>query len=90
MKPNEIKQAIAEQGYTLSMIAEVLEVNLSNVSGVVCGHTQSKRVADFIAKIIDKPTEEVFPNVTSYARPKVLRGMARQQGIAQLQQLLAS
>ncbi|WP_419149687.1 helix-turn-helix domain-containing protein [Pseudoalteromonas 'SMAR'] len=90
MKPSEIKQAIANKGYSLSMVADALEVNLATVSGVVCGHTQSRRVASAICKIINKPIEVVFPNTSSYHSPRVLRGEDRKQGVAQLQQLLAS
>ncbi|WKD23695.1 hypothetical protein NDQ71_00920 [Pseudoalteromonas sp. KG3] len=46
MKAQEIKQAIKLKGYSLSMLADALGVNLATVSGVVCGHTQSRRVAD--------------------------------------------
>lgn len=90
MKAQEIKQAIKLKGYSLSMLADALDVNLATVSGVVCGHTQSRRVANAISKLLDKPVEEIFPNVESYSRPKFLKGALRQQGVEELKQLLAS
>ena len=90
MKSQEIKQAIKAKGYTLSMLADALDVNLATVSGVVCGHTQSRRIAEAIAKLIEKPIYVVFPDVDSYAQPKLLKGALRQQGVDELKQLLAS
>ncbi|WP_339612322.1 helix-turn-helix transcriptional regulator [uncultured Pseudoalteromonas sp.] len=90
MKAQEIKQAIKAKGYTLSMLADALDVNLATVSGVVCGHTQSLRVAKAISKLLDKSVEEVFPHVESYSRPRFLKGEQRQQGVEELKQLLAS
>ncbi|WP_278404875.1 helix-turn-helix domain-containing protein [Pseudoalteromonas ruthenica] len=90
MKPEEIKLAIRQKGYTLSMLADALEVNLATVSGVVCGHTQSRRTALAIAKLIDKPIEDIFPKVPSYTQPKHLKGAQRKTGVEQLRQLLAS
>ncbi|WP_462171111.1 helix-turn-helix domain-containing protein [Pseudoalteromonas xiamenensis] len=87
MKSDEIKQAVANKGYTLSMIAEALGLDLSSVSGVVCGHTKSKRVAEAVAKIIEKPVHEVFPEV-DYSRPKVVRGDERKQSVSQLRAFL--
>ncbi|WP_440053350.1 helix-turn-helix domain-containing protein [Pseudoalteromonas sp. T1lg65] len=91
MKPSEIKQAIASKGYSLSMVAEALSISLATVSGVVCGHTQSRRVANALSKIIDKPVCEIFPDVQAYQSLSVPRGaINRERGVAQLQQLLAS
>ncbi|MBD1584844.1 helix-turn-helix domain-containing protein [Pseudoalteromonas sp. S16_S37] len=90
MKSHEIKAAIADKGYTLSMIAEALGVNLASVSGVVCGHTQSRRIANAICKIINKPIETVFPDTKGYHTPLVLKGDDRKHGVAMLQQLLAA
>ncbi|WP_010603991.1 transcriptional regulator [Pseudoalteromonas maricaloris] len=90
MKPSEIKDAIADKGFTLSMVADALGVNLATVSGVVCGHTQSRRIAEAICKIIEQPLNVVFPEAKAYSNPRVLRGEDRKQGVAQLQQLLAS
>lgn len=90
MNPTEIKDAIAHEGYTLSMVAAALGVNLATVSGVVCGHSQSRRIAEAISIIIKKPIDEVFPDKSAYTNPRVLRGEERKQGIAQLQQLLAA
>ncbi|ASD67697.1 MULTISPECIES: helix-turn-helix domain-containing protein [Pseudoalteromonas] len=87
MKSSEIKQAIANEGYSLSMVADALGVSLATVSGVVCGHTKSQKVANAIAKIIGKETCDVFPNVT-VSPPRGL--INREQGVNQLQQLLAS
>ncbi|PAY00159.1 DNA-binding protein [Pseudoalteromonas sp. HM-SA03] len=90
MKSTEIKEAIAHEGYTLSMVADALGVNLATVSGVVCGHTQSRRIAAAICKIIKKPLNVVFPKTDFYETPPVLKGEDRKQTVEQLKQLLAS
>ncbi|TMO54112.1 helix-turn-helix domain-containing protein [Pseudoalteromonas phenolica] len=90
MKPSEIKDAIDEKGYTLSMVAESLGVNLATVSGVIHGHSKSLRIANAICKIIEKSLQEVFPKTPTYIKPSYISGDARKAKVAELQQLLAS
>ncbi len=90
MKPEEIKEALHRKGYSISLIAEALDVGIATVSGTVAGHTQSRNVAEAIAKLLDKPLIEVFPNQESYHRPPRLIGEARVAKLAEVKQLLAS
>lgn len=86
MKPEEIKQALDEKGYSLSILAAALGLNLSHVSSVVYQHTSSYKVASAISKIIGKSVEEIFPNVKAYHRNKD----SRTKKIEALKELLAS
>ncbi|MCH8493940.1 MAG: helix-turn-helix domain-containing protein [Idiomarina sp.] len=62
MKPNEIKQAIYEKGYDLTMIAEVLGKSPSLVSKVLHNKARSFLVAKGIAQILGQDIRQVFPN----------------------------
>lgn len=86
MKPEQIKQALEEKGYSLSIVATALGLNLSHVSSVVYQHTTSYKVAAAIAKIIGKPVDVIFPNVPAYIRNKDCRA----KKVQALRELLAS
>lgn len=88
--PDDVKQAIKEQGYTLSMLAEALDVNLATVSSVILGHSRSRRIAESIAKLIGEPLEVVFPDVEAYAYSLFLTPEQRTERVTALKQLLAS
>ncbi|MAD76919.1 MAG: hypothetical protein CML20_19410 [Rheinheimera sp.] len=88
--PDDVKQAIKEQGYTLSMLAEALDVNLATVSNVILGNSRSRRIAESIAKLIGEPLEVVFPDVEAYAYSLFLTPEQRTERVTALKQLLAS
>lgn len=90
MEAAAIKQALYAKGYSFAMIGEALEVNSNVVSGVCYRRTTSKAVATAIAKVLDKPVTEVFPDVDSYRKGRLPKGNARAAKQAELQQLLAS
>lgn len=90
MKPEEIKEALHSKGYSLSIIAEALDVGIATVSATVAGHTLSRPIAEAICKLLDKSLKEVFPNEEKYHRPPRLIGEARVKRIAEVKQLLAS
>ncbi|NOU53125.1 transcriptional regulator [Pseudoalteromonas sp. JBTF-M23] len=91
MKPNEIKQAISNKGYSLSMIADALKVAPSAVSNVVNGNARSERIAKAIAKLLEKPLKSVFPDIySSSSQPKVVKkGEQREKCVVELRQLFA-
>lgn len=78
--PALISQAIKDKGYTLSILAEALDVDVSAVTSVVFGHARSRRIAESIAKLLGEPLEVVFPDI---APP-------REKQVAALKLLLAS
>ncbi|EWH09841.1 hypothetical protein DS2_10337 [Catenovulum agarivorans DS-2] len=86
MNSEEIKQAISDKGYTLSMIADALDVSLGSVSGLIGGHNKSRTIAEAVCKIIEKPLEEVFPAI---ANSKRCVGKARKAKVAELRELFA-
>ncbi|WP_027670067.1 helix-turn-helix domain-containing protein [Rheinheimera baltica] len=90
MEATAIKQALYDKGYSFAMIGEALDVNANVVSGVCYRRTTSKGVATAIAKVLEKPVTEVFPDVDSYRKGRLPKGNARTAKQAELQQLLAS
>lgn len=66
MQPDEIKQALAEKGYTIEVISSVLKRNRHTVSSVIRRKTTSRAIALAISKAIDKDIKDVFPDMTSY------------------------
>lgn len=73
MKPEEIKQALADKDITLPMIADALSISPNNVYKVVNGDATSARVQQAVAVVLDKSIEEVFdmkPNHLSLAERK--------------------
>lgn len=71
MKPEEIKQAIYQKGYDLSMIADVLGKSPSLVSKVVSGRARSLVVAEAIAKILEKNVNQVLPSQCDTFKGKI-------------------
>lgn len=61
MSPSQIKTALQEQGYSMTMIAVVLEKSPSLVSKVINGRARSMKVAKAISKVLEKNLTEVFP-----------------------------
>lgn len=90
MEAEAIKQALRAKGFTFAMIGEVLRVNANVVSAVCYRRTTSHAVAQAVAKALEKPIHDVFPDVPSYAKPSLPRGAERIAKAAELQQLLAS
>jgi lambda repressor-like predicted transcriptional regulator len=86
MKTEEIKEALRNQGLTYSMVAEASDLTVPYISSIITRATTSMRVATIISKVIDKPVEEVFPEmfVTKITDEK------RQVAVDQLRQRLAS
>jgi Ner family transcriptional regulator len=91
MNATEIKAAIRQKGFSSALIAETLKTSPNAVSGVINRHTTSKRIAAAIAKIIDKPVTEIFPDVITYTDPAHIKNekMRTQKG-KELAMLLAS
>lgn len=66
MDHNEIKAAIYEKGYTLAMVAECINKRPSHVSSIIHRRNTSSVIANAIAKVLDLPVEQVFPDVPAY------------------------
>lgn len=61
MNETSIKALIHARGATLTLIAEKAGVSLSTVSLVVKGKTKSRRIANAIALIVQKPVDQLWP-----------------------------
>lgn len=82
MEPHEIYENLYKKGVSARLIADVLNVSNQSVSGVIRSGRGSKRIAEAIAKVLDKPLITVFP----YYKPK----QNRSEKISILKQILNS
>lgn len=89
MDKDAIKQALHAKGVSFSMIAEALGIGPNAVSAIASRRGQSKRVADAIAKVLERPVEEIFPDIESYKRGRLPSGDAKDAKRAELAKLLA-
>ncbi|ULJ61027.1 helix-turn-helix domain-containing protein [Wielerella bovis] len=62
MEAHEIYEKLREKQVSARMIAQVLGVTNQSVSDVIRNGRGSKRIAEAIAKVLDKPLETVFPH----------------------------
>lgn len=68
MHHEDIKAEMRKRGVTPADLAAHLEVSQNTVSRVIRGLGTSRRVADAIAKLIEKPVKEIWPGVYEPAR----------------------
>lgn len=61
MKPEEIKRSIYRQGFTLGMLAEVLQKSPNLISKVIHGKARSVAVAQSVSKVLGLTLNDVFP-----------------------------
>lgn len=60
MTPNKIKSLLIEKGIKQSDIADEFGVTRGSVSGVINGHSNSKRIKRHIAQQLQLPYAEVW------------------------------
>jgi lambda repressor-like predicted transcriptional regulator len=61
MRGYTIKEKLKREGYSLTDIAIKHEVGVPMISKVVHNETTSRRIADYIAGILDKPAHKIWP-----------------------------
>lgn len=66
MDSQKIKMELAKRGFDFSMLAKALGKSPSLVSKVAARKARSRTVALAMAKALDRPIEEVFPEVEAY------------------------
>ena len=66
MTKDQIKKGLATKGYDFSMLAQVISRSPSLLSKVAARKARSLLAAQAIAKALDIPVEEVFPDVPAY------------------------
>jgi lambda repressor-like predicted transcriptional regulator len=76
MHPEQIKADIRMRGTTPAAIADSLTVSRMAVSNVIHGRVTSRRVAEAIAKTIQKPLSQIWPG---RYEPKATRGLRRRR-----------
>jgi len=86
MKRADILKNLNEKNLNFSIVAEALDVAPGHVSAVAGRKATSKRVADALAKAIDKPLDEVFDDVPEY---HVAAIKPRSERVASLKELVA-
>jgi Ner family transcriptional regulator len=62
----EIRAALSKDEIALSDLAEALNCSKTHISNVICRHTSSKKIAEAICKLLNKPMSEVFGDVEHY------------------------
>ncbi|WP_065204276.1 helix-turn-helix domain-containing protein [Shewanella woodyi] len=90
MKANEIKAALQERGLTYSMIADAAGIKIAHISAIINRHNKSMKVANIVAKAIDLPVEQVFPEHTAVLNQRKKEQERRQNAVNDLRQRLAS
>lgn len=70
MSPKQIKTALALRGYSVTLVAQALYKTPGLISKVVNKKATSRPIAEAIAKLIDVPLEEAFPEVCETSRAK--------------------
>ena len=68
MARNPIKAALVAEGVSLTEIARSCGVSVGFVSRVVAGSKRSLKVEREIARRLDKPADQVFPDPPQRAR----------------------
>lgn len=66
MDSQKIKMELAQRGFDFSMLAKALGKSPSLISKVASRKARSHAVAVAIAKALDRPIEDVFPDVSEY------------------------
>ncbi|RUO59422.1 helix-turn-helix domain-containing protein [Pseudidiomarina insulisalsae] len=66
MDSQKIKMELAQRGYDFSMLAKALGKSPSLISKVAARKARSYVVAQALAKALQRPVEEVFPDVEQY------------------------
>ena len=90
MKSTEIKEALHLRGLTYSIVAEASDTKESHISAIINLHNKSKRVAGIIAKAIELPLEQVFPEYFDFPNRIKEQRNQRQKVVENLRQRLAS
>jgi lambda repressor-like predicted transcriptional regulator len=88
MDHETIKTELRKKGYSLSMIAVVLDCSPTNIQQVCKRLNFSHRVANAIATVLELEIKDVFPDVASYQDVQYF-ATSRQQRIDDLKQRLA-
>ncbi len=58
-----IKYALRLQGLTLADVAKDLNISGATVSIVIKGERRSRRVAEYVATVLDSTVDELFPGI---------------------------
>jgi len=86
MNASEIKQALAEKGINLAILGEATSHSPQRFSSVINRSQKSTPLAKIVAKAIDRPFDEVFPDYQIMCDKR----SNRQQVVDSLRQRLAS
>lgn len=90
MKANEIKAALQNRGLTYSMIADATGIKIAHISAIINRHNKSMKVANIVAKAIELPVEQVFPEHFTVLNQRKKAHELRQVAVNDLRQRLAS
>lgn len=86
MNHDEIKKALNDAGLSFTSLAEATGRNPQNFSAVSRRKVLSRPAAMIIAAALQKPIEQVFPDIPQYAQPS--KTSQRKEGIDKAKQLI--
>jgi lambda repressor-like predicted transcriptional regulator len=73
MHPEDIIAELKKRKLTMKAVSEQLDCSANSVRLVIHDKQQSKRIANHIAKLIGKKTNELWPDVYNYKARKPFR-----------------
>ena len=82
MDAKHILNALHSKGLSYRRLANMLDVSKALISNVSARRASSHRIAVALATAIDKPIEQVFPDVPAYHRPYVPPAQAAEASAA--------
>ena len=88
MKPAEIRQEIAKKGLNLTLIAAAVGAAPGTVGQVINRKLTSTRIASAIAKIINKPFFDVFPEYCAVSPRYVPSSKEGQRKVQELKKVI--
>lgn len=82
MHPADILAELKKRKIPLRVIADQLDCSINSVRLVIHNKQQSKRIADHVAPLIDKTTEELWPGQYQYVGRKPFKQTLLKQDVA--------
>ena len=90
MRSHEILAALKTENLNFSIVAEAIKVSPQYVSRVAARKETSYRIANALAKSINKEITVVFPDVEAYQKPPQTRKKDRADKLVKLRQVIAA
>lgn len=90
MQAAEIIEALQSADISCSELAEALDVSAAAVSQVINRKSRSTKIARGIAAVLNRPVQDVFPDISSYAPQSITPSQRRAVRVERLRVALAA